>query len=122
MTESIDDLRERLLREEHDGWQAILDGRAGTYYANAMTDDALMIVERLVLDRRSILHSFDDVAPWDYYEIHEPTVIRLGANAAVLAYRATARRGDITVDLRMTTTYLDDDGVWRIAAHQQTPA
>ena len=122
MTEITDDLPARLLHEEHAGWKAILDGRGGEHYQRAMTRDALMVVEGAVLGRDDILAAFRSAPPWDSYELHEPAVIRLGDHAGILVYRAVARRGDHTANLRMSTTYLYDDGAWRVAAHQQTPA
>ena len=122
MTEITDDLPAVLLREEHAGWKAILAGRGGEHYARSMTRDALMIVEGAVIGRDDIMSAFSGVAPWDFYEIHEPALIRLGDRCGIVVYRAVATRGDDAVELRMTTTYLYEDGSWRVAAHQQTPA
>jgi hypothetical protein len=121
MTEITDDLPARLLHEEHAGWRAIVEGRGGEHYQRAMTRDALMVVEGAMLGRDEVLASFRGAAPWDEYELHEPAVIRLGERAGIVVYRAVARRGDDTVNLRMSTTYLYDDGAWHVAAHQQTP-
>jgi hypothetical protein len=121
MTEITDDLPARLLHEEHSGWQAILEGHGGEYYQRTMTRDALVIVTGAVLTREQVADSFVGVAPWDRYEIREPAVIRLGERAGILVYRAVAVRGDETVDLIMSTTYLFENGGWCIAAHQQTP-
>ncbi|WP_353826354.1 nuclear transport factor 2 family protein [Agromyces sp. SYSU T0242] len=122
MTEITDDLPARLLHEEHAGWRAILAGHGGEHYARAMTRDALMIVEGAMLGRDDVMAAFRGTAPWEAYEIHEPAVVRLGDRAGILAYRAVARRGDDVADLRMSTTYVYDDGAWHVAAHQQTPA
>ncbi|MET1052117.1 MAG: DUF4440 domain-containing protein [Mycetocola sp.] len=122
MTEITDDLPAILLREEHAGWKAILAGHGGDHYTRAMTRDALMIVEGAVLGRTEVMASFEAVAPWDSYEIHEPAIVRLGDRAGVVAYRAVATRGDDTVELRMSTTYLYGGGSWHVALHQQTPA
>ncbi|MGX5697483.1 nuclear transport factor 2 family protein [Agromyces soli] len=122
MTEITDDLPARLLHEEHLGWRAILDGRGGEHYARTMTRDALMIVEGAVLGRDDMATAFASAPPWDSYELHEPAVIRLGDRAGILVYRATATRGEHTANLRMSTTYLYQDGGWKVAAHQQTPA
>lgn len=122
MTEITDDLPARLLHEEHAGWRAILAGRGGAHYARSMTRDGIMIVEGAVLGRDDMMTSFASTPPWDSYEIHEPAVVRLGDHAGILAYRAVARRGDDVANLRMSTTYLYDDGAWHVAAHQQTPA
>jgi len=122
MTEITDDLPARLLHEEHAGWRAILEGHGGEHYARAMTRDALMVVEGAVLDRDEVLKAFRSAPPWDSYELHEPAIIRLGDRAGMLVYRAVARRGDDVANLRMSTTYLYDDGAWHVAAHQQTAA
>jgi hypothetical protein len=122
MTEITDDLPARLLHEEHAGWRAILSGRGGAHYARAMTRDGIMIVEGAALGRDDMMTAFAGTPPWDSYEIHEPAVVRLGDHAGILAYRAVARRGDDVANLRMSTTYLYDDGAWHVAAHQQTPA
>ena len=107
MTEITDDLPARLLHEEHAGWRAIVEGRGGEHYQRAMTRDALMVVDGAMLGRDEILARFRATPPWETYELHEPAVIRLG---------------DDSVNLRMSTTYLYDDGAWHVAAHQQTPA
>jgi hypothetical protein len=122
MTEITDDLPAILLREEHAGWKAILDGRGGEHYARAMTRDALIIVDGASIGRGDVAASFAGTPAWDAYEIHEPAIIRLGDHAGIVAYRAVARRGDETVELRMATTYLYGGGSWRVALHQQSPA
>lgn len=123
MTEITDDLPARLLHEEHEGWQAILAGHGGSYYQRTMTRDALMIVPGAVITRDQVAASFEGVAPWDSYELHEPAVIRLGEHTGIVVYRAVARRGDEVTELNMSTTYVfdDDNGGWCVAAHQQTP-
>ncbi|WP_139415949.1 nuclear transport factor 2 family protein [Agromyces laixinhei] len=123
MTEITDDLPARLMHEEHAGWRAIVEGRGGEHYQRAMTRDALMVVDGAMLGRDEILDAFrSGPPPWESYELHEPAVIRLGDRAGILVYRAVARRGDDTVNLRMSTTYLNEGGSWRVAAHQQTAA
>lgn len=122
MTVITDDLPARLLHEEHEGWRAICEGTGGDYYSREMTNDAVMIVAGAVLDRAATRASFEGSAPWESYELHEPRVIRLGEGAAMLVYRAVAQRGDERSELVMSTTYLWQDGGWRVAAHQQSQA
>jgi hypothetical protein len=122
MTEITDDLPAILLREEHAGWKAILQGRGGEHYARAMTRDALMIVSGQAIGRDEVAQSFVGTVPWDAYEIHEPAIVRLGDRAGIVAYRAVATRGNETVELRMSTTYLYGGGSWHVALHQQSPA
>jgi hypothetical protein len=122
MTEITDDLPARLLHEEHAGWQAILEGRGGEYYQRAMTRDALMVVPGETLNRDQVAAYFTAGAPWESYELREPAVIRLGERAGILVYRVRATRGGNSVELRMSTSYLFENGGWCVAAHQQTPA
>ena len=122
MTEITDDLPARLMHEEHAGWRAIVEGRGGEHYQRAMTRDALMIVDGAAFGRDEVLTAMRSAPPWDEYHLHEPAVIRLGDRAGILVYRAEARRGDDTVNLRMSTTYLIEGGSWKVAAHQQTAA
>lgn len=120
MTEITDDLPARLLHEEHAGWEAILDGRGGEHYQRAMTKDALMIVEGAVIGRDQIAASFASASPWDSYELRDTAIIRVGERAGIVAYRAITRRGESTVELNMSTTYVFEHGGWCVALHQQT--
>jgi Domain of unknown function (DUF4440) len=121
MTEITDDLPARLLNEEHAGWRAILAGRGGEYYQRTMTKDALVVTPGAVITRDQIAASFAATPPWDSYELRQPAVIRLSDRAGILVYLARAKRGEETVELTMTTTYLFENGGWCVAAHQQTP-
>lgn len=121
MTTITDDLPAQLIHHEHEGWDAICRGEGGTYYHHAMTPDAVMIVADGVIDRNAIMAALEG-STWDEYSMSEHRVVRLGDRAAVLVYRVQARRGDLTVDLRMSTTYVCLEGRWRVGAHQHTPA
>ncbi|QOD93592.1 nuclear transport factor 2 family protein [Chryseoglobus sp. 28M-23] len=120
MTAITDDLPAQLIRQEHDGWEALCRGEGGTHYHHAMTEDAVMIVDTGVIERGAVLAALEG-SPWDSYELSEQRVVRLGDRAAILVYRARAVRGDDVVDRRMSTTYVYQEGRWRTAAHQQTP-
>jgi hypothetical protein len=121
MTEITDDLPARLLHEEHAGWRALCEGRAAEYYYRVMTRDAVMLLPGRVIDRGTVLASLEGAAPWDSYEIHDPRVVRLPSGGGILFYRAIAQRGGVSHDIRMSTTYVRQDGGWAVAAHQQTP-
>jgi hypothetical protein len=47
--------------------------------------------------------------------------VRLGEHAGVLAYRAVVTEGDDVYEAWVTTTYLWQDGGWKVAARQETP-
>ena len=51
----------------------------------------------------------------------ELRVVPLGEDAAVVAYGATAKRGDTDVSSLFNSTYQRVDGTWKLAVHQQTP-
>ena len=121
MTVITDDLPAQLIHQEHEGWDAICRGEGGTYYHHAMTPDAVMIVPGSIIERGAIMVALQG-STWDSYAMSEHRVVRLGDRAAILVYRARATRGQTTVDLRMSTTYVYLEGRWRVGAHQQTPA
>ncbi|MFC0680445.1 DUF4440 domain-containing protein [Lysobacter korlensis] len=120
LSDLTDDLPARLLREERAGWEALREGRGAAHYGRKMTTDGAMIVPGAVLDRQQTVESLRD-SGWDDFELHEPRLVRLGDHAGVLVYRAVATRGDVRYEAWMSTTYLWQDGGWKVAAHQQTP-
>jgi hypothetical protein len=120
LSDLTDDLPARLYREEGTGWEALRDGRGAAYYGRKMTADGVMVVPGTVLDRQQAIDSLRDSA-WDDFELHEPRLVRLGEHAGTLVYRAVATRGDSRYEAWMSTTYLWQDGGWKVAAHQQTP-
>ena len=94
MTAITDDLPAQLIRQEHDGWEALCRGEGGTHYHHAMTEDAVMVVDTGVIERGAVLAALQG-STWDSYELSEQRVVRLGDRAAILVYRAssaTARR------------------------------
>ena len=121
MTAITDDLPAQLIHQEHEGWDALLEGDGGTHFHHAMTPDAVMIVEGDLFDRGAIIVALQG-STWDSYAMSEHRVIRLGERAAILAYRVTGQRDGEPVDLRATTTYVYREGRWRVGAHQQTRA
>jgi hypothetical protein len=48
-------------------------------------------------------------------------VLELTDGCAVVAYRATARRGGTDYTALFNSTYVRARGSWRLALHQQTP-
>jgi hypothetical protein len=120
LSDLTDDLPARLLREERAGWEALKAGRGASHYGRKMTADGAMVVPGSVLDRQQTVQSLRD-SRWDGFELHEPRLVRLGEHAGVLIYRAVATRGDDRYEALISTTYIWDNGGWKVAAHQQTP-
>jgi ketosteroid isomerase-like protein len=122
MTVITDDLPARLLREEHNSWRALCDGTAGAHFQREMTADGVMVIPGMIGGRDQVAASFGGVPPFEAYEIREPRVVRLGDHAGILVYRAVATSGGQPMEFFASTTYVWQDGGWKVAAHQQTPA
>ena len=124
-TGAVGDLsRDTLVRLERRGWDSLCDGTGGSYYGELMTDDGLMVlVNGMVMDRDAVVASLDGAPTWDRCAMSEHRVVPIGADAAVLVYRAVASRGDEPpFEALMTSTYVLVDGEPRLALHQQTTA
>ncbi|MBD3784896.1 MAG: nuclear transport factor 2 family protein [Micrococcales bacterium] len=115
-------LTETLLDLERRGWDSLCDGTGAEFYGDLMTDDGVMVLAHgAVLDRAEVVASLADAPPWDDYAIDDVRVVALGADAASLVYRGTARReGADPFVGAMTSTYVRVDGAWRIAVYTQT--
>ena len=90
-----------------------------------MAGDAVMIFPPPagIMDEAAIIESLGDDAPWSGVRIDEVDLVHVRDSAAVLAYRAEARRRDgETYSAYAGSVYVcQDDGDWRLAYHQQTP-
>jgi hypothetical protein len=114
-----------LVRLEHDGWKALCNGTAADFYAEVMTDDAVMVLANgMVMDRDQVVDALAGSPAWDSYEMSDVRVVPLGSDSAALVYRAEARRmgSDEPVIAVMTSVYVADGDTWRLALYQQTPA
>ena len=61
-------------------------------------------------------------APWDSYALEDMRVVALGEEAAVVAYGATAARGDTEVSSLFNSTYVRVDGSLAPGAAPADPA
>ena len=77
---------------EQAGWEALCGTDPRALYDHLLTDDAVMIVPGMMLDRDATLASWDGVAPWQTYEFAEQSALPLGPDTVALIYQATARR------------------------------
>ena len=112
-----------LLEVEHRGWQALCTGNGGRFYGELMTPDAVMVlVNGMVLDRRSVAASLDDAPPWGSYRLEEARTVPTGTDTAALVYRATASRpgGTEPFTALMSSHYRLVEGAPRLTFYQQT--
>lgn len=116
-------MNERLLALEEEAWQALCAGRGAEYFTRCLTDDALLVVPGMVIDKPTFLSAVAKEEPWASYRIEEPRVVQLSDASAVLLYRVRATRaGQPELVGMFSSVYVRRDGAWRMAYHQQTPS
>jgi hypothetical protein len=109
---------------ERAGWQALSAGGdvATSFYGEVLAGRVLFLLPggMVVDDRSKVIESMSGT-PWDRFDLTDERVVELGRDAAVVAYRATAWRGGQEYVALIASTYVREDGRWRLAVHQQTP-
>ena len=114
-----------LVKLEEQGWQALSSkgDAAKKFYGSLLTDDAIMVLPdgMLIEGREKILESMG-TQPWKSFQIEDPQVISLSENAGVFMYRVTAQReGSEPYVAFISSTYVLNNGMWKLILHQQTP-
>jgi hypothetical protein len=115
---------DELLALEHEAWEALTsDGSSQEFYETVLADRILVLMPGgLVIDDRERMLESMKGATWDSFELVDERVLPLTDDCAVVAYRATARRGtDDPYTALFNSTYVRERGQWRLAVHQQTP-
>ncbi|MEV8339735.1 MULTISPECIES: nuclear transport factor 2 family protein [unclassified Leucobacter] len=116
---------DELLSLEHAGWKSLCESTGGTFYGELMMPDALFVLSNgWVMTRDEIAASLNDSPAWAAYEITDVRIVEAGSDAAVLVYRATASREEMTEPYTafMSSVYRRVDGKPRMALYQQTEA
>ncbi|HEY8544983.1 MAG TPA: nuclear transport factor 2 family protein [Acidimicrobiales bacterium] len=116
-------IHDELLALERAAWEALsTDGAAGPFYEQALAREVLVLLPggMVIDDRQAVVDSMGG-APWDRYEIEDARVLPLTPDSAVVAYRVEAQRGDFAYRALLNSTFVREDGEWRMALHQQTP-
>lgn len=107
---------------EHKGWQALSGENGAEFYDAFMADEAIMVLPIGVLDRETCIEAIAAAPPWQRFELSEMQVFVLNEESAVVVYSAIAQReGQPEYRAVMSTTYVQSEGEWLIALHQQTP-
>jgi Domain of unknown function (DUF4440) len=115
---------EDLLAMERAAWEALsTDGdAAAAFYEDVLASEVLMLLPGgLVIDDRAQVVDSMRGAPWSSYELSGERVHELSDTSAVVAYRGVAVRGSDTYTALFNSTYVKEDGAWRLTLHQQTP-
>ena len=106
---------------ERAGWSALSGPEGAAFYGDVMAEEGLMVFPGTVMARAAALEAIRTTAPWSSFELSEILVVG-DAKAAVMAYRAAARRGgDDPYVATMVSVYVRRDGRWRLLLHQQSP-
>jgi hypothetical protein len=108
---------------ERASWDALsTEGAAADFYARVLARHVRMLLPGglVIDDRRQVLESMSG-PPWSSYELDEVSVLPLGDAAAVVSYRGAATRDGHEYRALFNSTYVREDGEWRLALHQQTP-
>ena len=114
-------LEQELLALEEGFWTT---GDRVHFFGEHMAGDAVMVFPAPVgiLDEAAIIASLEEGPSWAEVRIDQVDLVHVRDSAAVLAYRADATRDGETYSCYAASVYvLQDDGVWRLAFHQQTP-
>jgi hypothetical protein len=116
--------RADLIELEHRAWKALSTGgdAATAFYEEVLADEVLMLLPGgLVIDDRAAVIASMGGEPWSSFDLRDERVELLGDDAAVVAYEATAVRGDMTYKALFNSTYVRTADGWRLRLHQQTP-
>jgi hypothetical protein len=94
------------------------------YYKSHLASAALMVFPEPagVLVKDEIASSLERAARWSEVALEEHRVLELSDDAALVTYKATARRpGGSAYVARASSAYVRDGKAWKLAFHQQTP-
>ena len=93
-----------------------------THYETVLAHDVLMLLPGglVIDDRQQVIDSMQG-APFDDFELADERVLELDERTAIVVYRANASRGDVEYEALFNSTYVRENGEWRLALHQQTP-
>ncbi len=113
------DLENELLAIENELWS----GGAESYLRNLDEDCLVAFTEMAgVPTREEVAASVQGGPRWREVEIEVEGLLRPTPEVAVLAYRASATRGeDERYRALVSSGYVRRDGVWKLMFHQQTP-
>jgi hypothetical protein len=106
---------------EDQGWRALCDQRATEFFGAALTDDVVIVVPGMVIDRQTFLENADS-EPWASYRIDDRHLVELTSDCVTLTYHVIASRPEAPqYEAWLSSTWVRRHGNWKLAFHQQTP-
>jgi hypothetical protein len=95
------------------------------YYRRNLAPAAVMVFPDPagVQVKDDVASSLGPVPRWSRVALEEHRLLELSGSAALVTYKATARRpdGGEPYVARASSAYVRDGGAWKLAFHQQTP-
>jgi hypothetical protein len=116
------DLEETLIAAEREGWTALTTADGAAHYREHLAAGALMAFPFGVIDRAQAIEAMEAAPPWAEFEMRDPRVVALTDASGVVVYSVVARRaGEEPYRAIVSSTFVREDGAWKLAFHQQTP-
>ena len=113
-----------LIDLERSAWKALSTSgdAAAEFYDRVLAKDVLMLLPggMTIDDRTTVVDSMKQ-ADWTSFELSDERVLDLTRDSAVVAYQAKAERPGGSYNALLNSTYVREDGAWKLALHQQTP-
>lgn len=98
-----------------------LAGGGKDEYLELLIDDAILVVPGTVLSKEDTIAAMGKSPGWDDITLSEGQLTKLSPTSAVVTYRFDGRRGDSKYSAIMSSAYVEQEGAWKLAVHQQTP-
>jgi hypothetical protein len=117
------DTLQQLLELEEAGWQSLCDGSGSDFYADLMTEGALMILaDGVTMTRGEVAEALRYAPPWASFILEEPQLVSVADDVGILVYVGTGFRDEgASFKAVMSSTYIRKASGWRLALYQQTP-
>jgi hypothetical protein len=92
-------------------------------YRECFADDAVVVLERGLLDKAAMLEETASAKPWERHTMSDVRLVDIGDGVVALSYRASAERngGNHRYDATVSSVYVCRSGTWKLVLHQQTP-
>lgn len=109
---------------EHRAWAALCD--SGSALLPLLSTNPVMIFPGDNILTAASSPTLHDVLrdpgfkPWKAYALSHDEVIALGESSALVYYRVEATRDEETFRAICSSAWVQEDGEWKMASHQQT--
>jgi hypothetical protein len=109
---------------EHRAWAALCD--SGPALLPLLSSTPVMIFPGdniLTATSSPTVHDMlrdSSFKPWTNYNLSHDEVVALGETSALIYYRVEATRENTTFKAICSSAWVQEDGQWKMASHQQT--